>query len=356
MGSHEAEDPNAKTKITWVTVYDQKELSVPHKFPVPRSFRKGSKGSKGSDQLPTRDGALSWLSSALGRPVTAIYVQQKSGSRWTLERVENPSKDSFPDGSILVTCHDNQPFDDEAVSARLPLLSKDEASAAILFARSTISTLKDVLSSGSTRRKAERDAIRSQVVEAARALDLARVHVSESSEPLTEDTLEDGLSRLESTLSMQQGLVLDLEDEDVINSVDLVSFDRKVSEGACKDSLVEAISTRLAALAHLVADREEPQSPLSARLAALGRRHAKETLAQVQQVQIPLLETGAESSSELPSLDYGVVPVLQGAKRGEDTHPPVKSEDSVVLNGQKPTAGTSSTSEKETQKSCCILL
>lgn len=111
-------------KFTYIDVLDQTNLKEPMRLAVPMAFTPRParmKNIKKMNLMQDKEAACRWLSRALQKSVTAIYLQKRGDDGWRL--LPFPLQDDSPpflEGTVVVVCCNGQTLDSD-VTKNLPL-------------------------------------------------------------------------------------------------------------------------------------------------------------------------------------------------------------------------------------------
>lgn len=131
-------------KFTHINVFDQASLKEPVHLAVPLAFtpRPARMKNKKSNLMQDKEAACRWLSRALQKSVTAIYLQRNCDDGWQL--LPFPLQDDsppFPEGTVVVVCCNDQALDADFIK-NLPLnqLQKTKARGVFNWINSAMKT------------------------------------------------------------------------------------------------------------------------------------------------------------------------------------------------------------------------
>eukprot|EP00930_Biecheleria_cincta_P028022 TRINITY_DN19563_c0_g1_i1.p1 TRINITY_DN19563_c0_g1~~TRINITY_DN19563_c0_g1_i1.p1 ORF type:complete len:364 (+),score=60.02 TRINITY_DN19563_c0_g1_i1:139-1230(+) len=121
-------------KFTYIDVYDQRDLKEPLHLPVPAAFLPNLSRKKKTNLMQDKEAACRWLSRALQKRVTAIYIQRQSDDSWQLLLFPLPDDSPpFQDGTIAVVCCDGRGLHPD-ITEKLPLKQLEEVKRRGVFA------------------------------------------------------------------------------------------------------------------------------------------------------------------------------------------------------------------------------
>lgn len=116
-GAKKAAPPKVK-ELPIANVYDQSELDLVHRFPIPQKFQPGQEVRFKFSKTKV----VNWLSAVLEKNVTDVHTAYEEDGEWKLARLKkkNNTKSPFEDNVCVIVCTDGESLDSE-VQGHLPL-------------------------------------------------------------------------------------------------------------------------------------------------------------------------------------------------------------------------------------------